>query len=364
MKIVPISTHNSSFRGYTKYLNLGMYSRYSLSDTPSMYAGQWEGEHGGDINAVLESSMRPNSTIEKTLGNFHSKRLFNVYFADPLEYIDDEMRKKYDYIIYDNEPKYPNPDEISKTYFFEGYKDYQKDFEEIRDYYYRLEMADRKTLSALESNNAGKLSVAELNEKIAYYKDRITKSQYQQWQAQECLNKYNSAKDLINKKDRVASDINGMEFMLKNNEMFIYDCKKDIEEVTAEKKGCLKEQKLFDSKLKNYEQIIKNNEVLTQLYEKKNERFFDKSNSETENNFAKKQIKRLNDIVNNLQKNIDSTNETLEKLKEKLADYLTHPKIYPGKIAAKKNELVDIKAKLIPLFDDLKLFYAARKILG
>lgn len=364
MKIMQICSPQNSFKSSIKYLYPESYGSYSVSDRPNYNSGFHFGDYDSRADFAVKMSMRPNSTYEKTIGNFHEKRYYNIYYADPLEHIDDEKRRAYDYIVYDNEPKYPHPDDISKNYFHDEIHDYGKDFVEIRDYYYRLEMADRKTLAEYENNKSGELSAEQLNEKIAYYKKRIEQSQYQQWQAQECLNKYNAAGDLISKKTEASNNIRYMESALQGNNYNVENCKNEIAKVTTERNDRIKEQTFFINRRRSYEKIIRSNNELAKMYRTKDAFFFDKYESEIEIKFANKQINRLNIIINNLQQGINSTKEELKKLEDKLADFLKQPKEFPAKLDARKAELADIKAKLIPLFDDLKLFYIARKILG
>ena len=97
-----------------------------------------------------------NSSVEQTLGAYHVNKTSQAYFADPLEPISDAIKEKADYIVYDNEPAYPEIDEVSKNYFGTQRKNYRDDFEEVRQYYYRREMggfADRKSTRLNSSHN-------------------------------------------------------------------------------------------------------------------------------------------------------------------------------------------------------------------
>ena len=57
-----------------------------------------------------------NSSVEQTLGAYHVNKTSQAYFADPMEPISDAIKEKVDYVVYDNEPAYPEIDEVSKNY--------------------------------------------------------------------------------------------------------------------------------------------------------------------------------------------------------------------------------------------------------
>ncbi len=96
------------------------------------------------------SMMYPNSSIEYTKNNYITHR---VYFADPEEVVNAQTKKDHDYIIYDNRPSYPTLSQIRENYFNTevNAENYGRIFENIGEYYYRLEMADKKELEKLEA---------------------------------------------------------------------------------------------------------------------------------------------------------------------------------------------------------------------
>lgn len=51
-----------------------------------------------------------NSSVEQTLGAYHVNKTSQAYFADPMEPISDAIKERADYIVYDNEPAYPEID--------------------------------------------------------------------------------------------------------------------------------------------------------------------------------------------------------------------------------------------------------------
>ena len=104
-----------------------------------------------------------NSSVEQTLGAYHVNKTSQAYFADPMEPISDAIKERADYIVYDNEPAYPEIDEVSKNYFGTQRVDYNEDYKAIRNYYYRREMG-------------GFADIAD--------------AKYQQWQADACIQMY------------------------------------------------------------------------------------------------------------------------------------------------------------------------------
>ena len=93
MKILPISVTNFSKNTFKGHEEVYSYSRgiHSLEDSIHWHK---------------------NSSIDKTLGSYHSNQTGRAYYADPLEPITDAIRDRVDYIIYDNEPSYPKIEDV------------------------------------------------------------------------------------------------------------------------------------------------------------------------------------------------------------------------------------------------------------
>ena len=160
MKILPVK--NSVFKGKAVY-----YNAYSMG-----------------VNGIKQmSEYHPDSAIEKVIDNRHSVPKDMVYFASPMEFVSNDLKSKFDYIVYDNEPSYPALEEIKKNYLEKNRTNYRKIFENIRDYYYRREMGGHAS-----SNEA----------------------KYQQWQAAECIRLYDKAGDLRYKKETAEDEIKNM----------------------------------------------------------------------------------------------------------------------------------------------------------
>jgi hypothetical protein len=134
---------------------------------------------GSDGIKMLQG-FYPDSTIEKTLGVSHKVPRNSVYFADPMEFVSNDMKYNVDYVVYDNEPAYPAIEDIGKNYLDKNRTNYREKFERVRDYFYRREMGGHAN-----SNEA----------------------KYQQWQAAECIRLYDKAGDLRYKKETAEDEL-------------------------------------------------------------------------------------------------------------------------------------------------------------
>lgn len=364
MNIVPVNYVSAnkvtSFKGYYKSISKDTYGPYySLLQPHLPYKVIDSSEHPKEVYEAITRNMYPNSELQQTLGGYHDWRTDHVYFADPEEIVGDDIKKKVDFVVYDKEPKYPHPDEISTSFFGNDNNYYGKNFETIRDYYYRLEMADRRTLNEYEMNKHGDLTLEQVQEKIAYYKDRIAKSQYQQWQAQECLNKYNASSDLRSEKSGLESNIKYLKSELEKAPQALEYCTKQYERLSKEKEIADRTKFLYEKNIENYKQILLNNAELKQI--DNNRRYYNEEND-------KKTIKAKIAIFEKAEKDIQEKLKDIEKnlayYKNAVEEYPQKIKEWPKQIKAKEIQLADVKARLIPLFDELKHFYTSKRILG
>ncbi len=304
MKISPISITNfskMSFKGQEVY-----YSRY-------------EGE-----NYLKNSSYwHKNSSIDKTLGSYHSNQTGKAYYADPLEPITDAIRDRVDYIIYDNEPSYPKIEEVETNYLGINRTNYRNDFEEIRKYYYRREMAG--------------------------YADK-SEAQYQQWQAAECTGFYDRAGDARFRKESLEDNIVRIDRAIKEKE-------KENIELNASIGRSEKEKCLLEIKQKNYQA--------------KNDKY-----SEL-NNLAEQTIDKDKEEINFIKSQIDNMKNNIKKCQEKIKICIANIDYCKKKIELNKSDIVvlnkDKKTKtnliseiiekeLKPMFNALKEFYVKQGI--
>lgn len=134
----------------------------------------------GSDGIKMMQGFYPDSTIEKTLGVSHKVPKGSVYFADPMEFVSNDMKNNVDFVVYDNEPAYPAIEDIGKNYLDKNRTNYREKFERVRDYFYRREMGGH----------------ANTNE-----------AKYQQWQAAECIRLYDKAGDLRYKKETTEDEL-------------------------------------------------------------------------------------------------------------------------------------------------------------
>lgn len=125
-----------------------------------------------------------NSSSEETLGSYHANKTNLAYFASPMEPISDSIKEKADFIVYDNEPTYPDINEVRENYLGTLRKNFKNFFEDVRLYFYRREMGG-----------------------FANKQD----AQYRQWQAAECTRMYDAAGDLRYKKETAENTIKNLE---------------------------------------------------------------------------------------------------------------------------------------------------------
>jgi len=140
----------------------------------------------------MSPSFHPDSSIERTLGIQHQNRTGKIYFADPMEPISEEQKKSFDYIVYDNEPLFPDiENDIAKAYFESTIKNIRQQFINIQEYFQRREQA-----GWADKQHA---------------KD-------QQWKASQCLVMYDKARQLITQRNSLEGAIKTEKNRLKDTE--------------------------------------------------------------------------------------------------------------------------------------------------
>ena len=107
-----------------------------------------------------------HSSIEKTASSTKS-----VYFADPEEFVSYETKSNHSHIVYDNRPEIPTLDSVKQNYFNHeaDAQNFGQLFRDIAEYYYRLEMADKRELGSLR--NEKRNFTPEYNSSLEYKND-------------------------------------------------------------------------------------------------------------------------------------------------------------------------------------------------
>lgn len=269
------------------------------------FKGKYEIYHGQNPIMASYKDYHSDSSVERIIGNNHDYRTGRIYFADPMEPINDQIKRDSDYIVYDNEPAYPDVNnEVSKNYFGTERINYREKFENIRDYFYRREQA-------------GWADKAE--------------AQYQQWQAAECIRLYDQGGHLRYQKETLEDKISNLNDKIKQSENSINLTKMLIEEKEAE---------------------------LNAL----------KNPSSTEENLDSKDAAALTGLAGatavaaDNKSKISALQGKIKNLKMRLGKLNKDMNIYKSVVETESPKISEIKAKLIPLFDNLKNFYAKQGI--
>ena len=351
MRIFSINgyTHNQktkTFKGETKYLNrTSPVPGYASVDSyKNSYAIPY-----AHIDYSENVKNRPFASVEKTLNTYHSGITQEVYYADPEEIVTTAIKEKADYVVYDNKPPYPVAEGyISENYFGKLRHNFVKDFDEIRLYHYRLEMADAKTADQYRRNILANYDEKNSTEKLAYYNARINKSKENQRLAQTCIDIYNKGGDLRYKKETAEDAVSHINYKIAELNRRIDSEKRDIKINTETLNQKEKESLLADLNLKAYQKAEARNKILDKTSQNDNlKTLIAEAKAQTENlNNAKKELR-----------------DSIYKSKVFLAQAPGMIKILMAEKAVKEAFIEEVKAKLIPLFDELKTHYRVNNLL-
>lgn len=357
MRIFSISNctpkQQKSFKGETKYLN----STYSYGGDVRVenYKRQSNISAYSDYTNVVKN--RPYATVEKTLNTFHSGVTQAVYYANPDEEISPRLKECVDYIVYDNKPPYPVADGyISENYFGRLRHNFVKDFDEVRNYYYRLEIADAKNADEFRRRILANVDVDKSKELFDYYNYKIEQAKENQRIAQTCIDIYNEAGDLRYKKERAEDNI---EYLIREQNILktkMQEKNIELKAAQAELKSKEKTSQLIDSKLSRYNDI----DVINGLLEKDSTTY--KPNLEEKNLITKYMIE-TQDNANKLNKIKKQLNDTINQCKKFLASAPRELKDLKNKQKAAEALVENLKAKLIPMYQKLQAHYNAKQLL-
>ena len=220
------------------------------------FKGTTETYTGARPYILLSPLFHPDSVVEKTLDAIHKDRTGKIYFADPMEPISDEMKKNVDYVVYDNEPSYPDIEkDLEKEYFSKSTKNNRQQFENINKYFAR-------------------------REKGGWSDNQY--AQYQQWQSSECIKIYDKAKTLITERNTLEDAIKYEQIKIKeakNSQNLIKDfLKSNFERLEKAKKLT---ENTSEEKENKYNKILSIQERIISLFQEKEqleERALNKAN--------------------------------------------------------------------------------------
>ena len=366
------------------------------------YTIEGYGYSHGHLHAAENSGRR----IEKTLGGFHNNITGKIYYTDPLEKVNDNLREMVDYVVYDDEPKFPDiNNEVSKLYFGTDGDQWEikKRFKDSKDYFYRLEMADSKTVGEYEQKVWNNIDKENSRRNAEYFKAHVNDAKYNQETIANCEAILKESDDLRNKKNNIALNISSIKNSIKHCEADIpraemeLNHRTEIDKMLAEKVKNLQERKNNYTKI--LEQLEKNetndaatlnsldklaqinsegheeiNRTKTYTYNNSISEYEASENfKETKSIFEKnmsKEASEKNVIIENIEKLTKSISEFTERTEKnqayikKISDYI---KALPKLIAERNNDLVKntqefekVKADLIPYFDKLKNYFYSR----
>ncbi len=362
MKISPIKTATSFFGRTTDY-NINR----------------------GKEDLKRNSYWQKNSSVEELLGTYHNNKTGKVYFADPMENVNDRIKDSVDYIVYDNEPSYPDVNrEVRENYLGRLRKNFKKDFEEIRNYYYRREMGGFANVDEAKYQQAQAAHCSALYDKagdLRYRKETCEDEVTALAKKQEKITKgiLSSEKELTNERKLLSGINTQIENLIK-----VRDNYKNIAKTMQES---LASENLVESSVKDrmmdYIKDLQNAFIETKYPNKKEntqKNAYEKYNVEmrpykaaketTENGYKfineqsdiNKKIAKLNQTIGNYQTTKKITENTISEIQS----YIESLKQESAKLIKNitdKNKLInDLKTKLSPLFDELKNFYATQGI--
>ncbi len=344
MKVLPIS-NNQVFKGYSKYISNINDNDCLLFDCHRLYFNDAD-----SLAGVLRQTKIPvpNPSVEKTLGSFHTKSTGQVYFANPKEIVNDYLRSKHDYIVYDNEPSYPDVNkEVSRNYFGTERKNYGQDYQEIYEYYKRLENADWKTLDEIKHDN--NMPFDTKREKAAYYEHRIDESKYQEDQAKTCKRIYEEGNGLRTEKEYLEDKNSDNERRIK--ELNNKKNKNEIEIANERQRNVYRRRYLetLGERVQKYEELKKYTESCIDTAKGEKEELIDLLLKRT-----REKEKLTADLImgENKISQLSKENQEVPALIKNLQNA----------IVKNNTQIADIKAKLIPIFDKLKNYYASQGI--
>ena len=357
MKVLPIqirrNTNQTAFKGQEYYFSHNPYNGNHLTTDKS------RGVNHGNGNFVTSGHPNPYATVEKVnharVGYGAGLGLYPpIYWTDPMENLSDAKKGCYDFIVFDNEPPFPDLEkDIEKRFFGEfdkSKKDYIQEFLIIKNYFARLEKADIEKLKELQENKDN-LSANKKAEMVAFYHNRVNDSKRKQYLAEECRRIYMEADAILRTKtvfdyslsqlkihtiEEVEEQIRGFEDFINNLEENVAPIKNQI--------------RFFQNKIGCYKTVLKLNTANTPMF------------CADENLFILDKLKDLKDSLKYRKQELKEKYKKANELRHKIAALQTYIKEYPQKLQEVQDSRRIIMAELAPIFERLKAFYIQQGI--
>ena len=271
--------------------------------------------------------------------------------------------KEFKFVVFENEPEYPTMESISKIFFGKynevpsknGYPtDFVKEFSYVKDYFYRLEMADLKELNRLYRNEHKEYSYHDLTEKIAFYQDRINFAKYKQWEAAECINLYQHAGQLLEDKKTEAQIVYFLEQKVIEGgiDSSIAYLRNSILETKGKMRPIEEQIRVLRNKISAYREIKEANKVIKDDYH---------TNTEEEK-LINERTKHYNKMLKDLRAKVQEYKELIQKQEAHIVNCHQDKITYAANLKEHSAKLDSLKAQLTPYFNKLKNFYIEKGI--
>jgi predicted RNase H-like nuclease (RuvC/YqgF family) len=302
------------FNGKTRFLSCNSEGKAkTVSDCPFGTANF--GETRGLADFVKKHSYS-GASVEETVGKFHDNRTYKIYIADPREVVDDVIKKSHDYVVYDNEPKFPNIVE----FFDSEQKIVQRGLKEIQDYFNRL--------FAKVPASARGMSSAEVRRKVA----------------EKCAKIYDAAAEHIENKQNLESRIRSCYRFISDIELNVPLFKKEL----VKKESCLN----------NHMLNLQKKEKSLVMYKQKYDSCMNKSGtSHAEIEKIKEKIEHTEESIQKISKKIEVYSKRIEYLRRYIEEAPAKIAYHKENIPILEQKLLKAKELLQPIFNRLSLLY-------
>ena len=145
---------NLNFNGRTKFLSCDSEGNHKKI-AECLYGSRYFGDTRG-MSDFIQKHSYPYADVEETIGKHHNDTTYKVYIADPNEVVAKSIKRSHDYIVYDNEPEFPD---IRKKYYSPNYGNLDKEFQYICDYFNRMENSSVKPLEDVNARIKQQLAI-------------------------------------------------------------------------------------------------------------------------------------------------------------------------------------------------------------
>lgn len=152
MQITGVS--NLNFMGKTKFLSCDSEGNHKKI-AECLYGSKYFGDTRG-MSDFIQKHSYPYAGVEETIGKHHNNTTYKVYIADPNEIVAKSIKCSHDYIVYDNEPAFPD---IRKKYYSPNYGNLDKEFQYICDYFNRMENSSQKPIEDVNAKIKQQLAI-------------------------------------------------------------------------------------------------------------------------------------------------------------------------------------------------------------